>query len=163
MIYCVLAHLQSAAPRVSVIPSRQLASVAGRAVASSLLRASTAAHAVRRTPFHPLAMRAMFSTGGDAAAAPVRLPVTAFSEAEAELRESVAAFAKKVIAPKVREMDSASKLDAGVLKALFEQGMAQRFDSCNIASYSVVHHRILTLVCVFDCVRMLLRCRSDGR
>ena len=67
----------------------------------------------------------MFSTGGDAAAeAPVRLPVTAFSESEDELRDSVAAVAKKVIAPKVREMDSASKLDAGVLKALFEQGMA---------------------------------------
>ncbi len=73
-------------------------------------------------------MRSLFSTSsGDASA--VRLPVTALSESETELRESVAAFAKKVIAPKVREMDAASKLDAGVLKALFEQGTRMATDS----------------------------------
>jgi hypothetical protein len=129
--------MQSATPRVSAIPSRQLASVAGRAVASALLRSSAVAPAhasasaalSRRTPFS--CMRAVFSTSsGDASAAAVRLPVTALSESETELRESVAAFAKKVIAPKVREMDAASKLDAGVLKALFEQGA-----SCSLMTH----------------------------
>jgi alkylation response protein AidB-like acyl-CoA dehydrogenase len=53
----------------------------------------------------------------------VRLPSTVLSESEEELRDSVAKFAQKVIAPRVRQMDRDSKLDPAVLQGLFEQGL----------------------------------------
>jgi hypothetical protein len=54
--------------------------------------------------------------------APTHLPITSLSEDEQALRDSVASFAQKVLAPKVREMDAKGELEPAVLQALFEQG-----------------------------------------
>ncbi|KAI8979960.1 acyl-CoA dehydrogenase/oxidase [Pilobolus umbonatus] len=46
-----------------------------------------------------------------------------FTEEEMMLRETVARFAQDVVKPKVAEMDETEKLDASVLKGLFDQGL----------------------------------------
>lgn len=50
-------------------------------------------------------------------------PITHFSETEQMLCESVSKFANDVIAPKVREMDEAEKMDPQIIEQLFEQGL----------------------------------------
>eukprot|EP01104_Vermistella_antarctica_P006815 TRINITY_DN17515_c0_g1_i1.p1 TRINITY_DN17515_c0_g1~~TRINITY_DN17515_c0_g1_i1.p1 ORF type:complete len:419 (+),score=77.79 TRINITY_DN17515_c0_g1_i1:167-1423(+) len=67
---------------------------------------------VRRAPVSCVLSRSL-STG----------PLTRFSEDEVLLRENVARFAREQIGPKVAEMDENAKLDAGVLKQCFEQGI----------------------------------------
>lgn len=52
-----------------------------------------------------------------------RHAVTTWSAEEEQLRNSVARFAREVIAPKVKEMDEKSELDREVLRACFEQGL----------------------------------------
>ena len=52
-----------------------------------------------------------------------RQAITSWSADEVQLRDSVARFAREVIAPKVREMDEKSELDPEVLKACFGQGL----------------------------------------
>lgn len=52
-----------------------------------------------------------------------RPALTTYSEEEQMLIDSVATFGREVLAPKVMEMDATSKLDAGVLKALFDNGL----------------------------------------
>ena len=50
-------------------------------------------------------------------------PITHFSETEIMLAETVQKFANEVIAPKVREMDEAEKMDPAIVEQLFEQGL----------------------------------------
>ncbi len=50
-------------------------------------------------------------------------PLTSLTEEEAMLRDTVRQFAQQEIAPKVREMDEAQKLDPGILRQLFELGL----------------------------------------
>jgi short-chain 2-methylacyl-CoA dehydrogenase len=50
-------------------------------------------------------------------------PITHFSETETMMAESVSRFANEVIAPKVREMDEAEKMDLTIVEQLFEQGL----------------------------------------
>ena len=50
-------------------------------------------------------------------------PVTALSQDEADLQRSVADYAQNVVKPLVRKMDDESKLDPGLIKGLFEQGL----------------------------------------
>ena len=52
-----------------------------------------------------------------------RPPVTALSDDELMLQESVRRFARKEIAPLAREMDEAQKLNPRLLRQLFEQGL----------------------------------------
>ncbi|KAI8884064.1 acyl-CoA dehydrogenase NM domain-like protein [Backusella circina FSU 941] len=47
----------------------------------------------------------------------------AFTEEELMLKDTVARFAQEVVKPKVLEMDEKEKLDADILKALFDQGL----------------------------------------
>ena len=49
-------------------------------------------------------------------------PITHFSETEVMLAEAVQKFANEKIAPKVREMDEAEKMDPEIVEGLFEQG-----------------------------------------
>lgn len=49
-------------------------------------------------------------------------PITHYSETETMMAESVSKFANEVIAPKVREMDEAEKMDPDIVEQLFEQG-----------------------------------------
>ena len=51
------------------------------------------------------------------------LPLCAFSEEELLLQDSVRRFARKEIAPLVREMDEAQKMDSALLRKLFDQGL----------------------------------------
>src|ERR1700733_10579472 len=53
----------------------------------------------------------------------VPTPITHFSETETMMAESVSRFANEVIAPKVREMDEAEKMDLTIVEQLFEQGL----------------------------------------
>ncbi|KAI8352859.1 acyl-CoA dehydrogenase/oxidase [Choanephora cucurbitarum] len=55
----------------------------------------------------------------------VGLPTSlqSFTEEELMLKDTVAKFAQEVVKPKVFEMDESEKLDSGVLKALFDQGL----------------------------------------
>ncbi|GAA5807508.1 hypothetical protein MFLAVUS_000871 [Mucor flavus] len=55
----------------------------------------------------------------------VGLPTSlqAFTEEEMMLREVVRKFAQEVVKPKVSEMDETEKLDASILKSLFDQGL----------------------------------------
>lgn len=50
-------------------------------------------------------------------------PITFFSETEQMLCDSVSKFANDVIAPKVREMDEAEKMDPAIIEQCFEQGL----------------------------------------
>lgn len=50
-------------------------------------------------------------------------PLTALNDEEAMLRDTVRQFAQQEIAPRVREMDEAQKLDPGILRQLFELGL----------------------------------------
>lgn len=50
-------------------------------------------------------------------------PITHFSETEQMLCDSVSKFANDIIAPKVREMDEAEKMDPQIIEQLFEQGL----------------------------------------
>lgn len=50
-------------------------------------------------------------------------PLTSLTEDEAMLRNTVRQFAQQEIAPRVREMDEAQKLDPGILRQLFELGL----------------------------------------
>lgn len=50
-------------------------------------------------------------------------PLTRLSEEELMFRDVVRKFARKEVAPLVRKMDEEGKLDAGLLKKLFAQGM----------------------------------------
>ena len=50
-------------------------------------------------------------------------PLTSLTEEEAMLRDTVRQFAQQEIAPRVREMDEAQKLDPGILRQLFELGL----------------------------------------
>jgi short-chain 2-methylacyl-CoA dehydrogenase len=50
-------------------------------------------------------------------------PITHFSETETMMAESVSKFAAEKIAPKVREMDEAEKMDPAIVEQLFEQGL----------------------------------------
>ncbi|KAI7894579.1 acyl-CoA dehydrogenase/oxidase [Mucor mucedo] len=49
--------------------------------------------------------------------------LTCFTDEEVMLKEVVSKFAQEVVKPKVSEMDETEKLDASVLKALFDQGL----------------------------------------
>jgi alkylation response protein AidB-like acyl-CoA dehydrogenase len=53
----------------------------------------------------------------------VRLPLTSLSSEEQILRDSVRKFAQNKIAPLVREMDEAQKIDASLLPQMFEMGI----------------------------------------
>lgn len=53
----------------------------------------------------------------------LRLPVTSLSEDERLLQATVRRFARKEIAPLVREMDEAQKIDTALLRKLFTQGL----------------------------------------
>ena len=50
-------------------------------------------------------------------------PLTSLTEEETMLRDTVRQFAQQEIAPHVREMDEAQKLDPGILRQLFELGL----------------------------------------
>jgi len=50
-------------------------------------------------------------------------PLTSFTEEEQMLRDTVRQFAQQEIAPRVREMDEAQKLDPAILAQLFELGL----------------------------------------
>jgi butyryl-CoA dehydrogenase/short/branched chain acyl-CoA dehydrogenase len=50
-------------------------------------------------------------------------PLTTLTEEEAMLRDTVRQFAQQEIAPRVREMDEAQKLDASILAHLFKLGL----------------------------------------
>src|ERR1700728_2261936 len=50
-------------------------------------------------------------------------PLTSLTEDETLLRDTVRQFAQQEIAPRVREMDEAQKLDPGILRQLFELGL----------------------------------------
>lgn len=50
-------------------------------------------------------------------------PLLEWGEEEAMFRSAVAEFARKEIAPRVRAMDEAGKLDPGLLELLFEMGL----------------------------------------
>ena len=50
-------------------------------------------------------------------------PLTSLTEEETMLRDTVRQFAQQEIAPRVREMDQAQKLDPGILRQLFELGL----------------------------------------
>ena len=50
-------------------------------------------------------------------------PLTSLTEEETMLRDTVRQFAQQEIAPRVREMDEAQKLDPGILRQLFELGL----------------------------------------
>lgn len=50
-------------------------------------------------------------------------PITHLSEIESAMQETVSKFAADVIAPKVREMDEAEKMDPAIVEQLFEQGL----------------------------------------
>src|ERR1700744_3095649 len=50
-------------------------------------------------------------------------PLTTLTEDEAMLRDTVRQFAQQEIAPRVRAMDEAQKLDAGLLRQMFELGL----------------------------------------
>jgi butyryl-CoA dehydrogenase/short/branched chain acyl-CoA dehydrogenase len=51
------------------------------------------------------------------------LPLTHLNEEETMLRDTVRQFAQQEIAPRVRAMDEAQKLDADILRQLFELGL----------------------------------------
>ncbi|CAE6429306.1 hypothetical protein ACGC1H_000927 [Rhizoctonia solani] len=46
-----------------------------------------------------------------------------FTEEEEMLRDVVSRFAREVVAPKVREMDEAEKMDPAIIKGLFDNGL----------------------------------------
>lgn len=50
-------------------------------------------------------------------------PITHLSEIEEALKDTVSKFAADVIAPKVREMDEAEKMDPAIVEQLFETGL----------------------------------------
>merc|ERR1711988_1468398 len=50
-------------------------------------------------------------------------PITHFSETVRMLAESVSKWANEEVAPKVREMDEAEKMDPAVVEQMFEQGL----------------------------------------
>ena len=57
------------------------------------------------------------------AAAETPLPLTSLNEEETMVRDTVRQFAQQEIAPRVRAMDEAQKLDPEVLRQLFELGL----------------------------------------
>lgn len=50
-------------------------------------------------------------------------PITSLTEEEQSIKDSVAAWAKSVVAPKVREMDDKAAFDPSIVKGLFNQGL----------------------------------------
>jgi butyryl-CoA dehydrogenase/short/branched chain acyl-CoA dehydrogenase len=56
-------------------------------------------------------------------AAEIHLPLTSLNEEETMLRDTVRQFAQQEIAPLVRAMDEAQKLDPEILRQLFELGL----------------------------------------
>jgi len=50
-------------------------------------------------------------------------PISHMSETETMMAESVSSFANDVIAPKVREMDEAERMDPEIIERCFEQGL----------------------------------------
>jgi len=50
-------------------------------------------------------------------------PISHMSETEMMMAESVSSFANAVIAPKVREMDEAERMDPEIIERCFEQGL----------------------------------------
>jgi butyryl-CoA dehydrogenase/short/branched chain acyl-CoA dehydrogenase len=56
-------------------------------------------------------------------AAEIPLPLTSLNEEETMLRDTVRQFAQQEIAPRVRAMDEAQKLDPEILRQLFELGL----------------------------------------
>nr|AAI35077.1 Zgc:162918 protein [Danio rerio] len=50
-------------------------------------------------------------------------PLQSFSEEESMMRETVRRFAQECVSPLVSKMDEESVMDAGVIRALFEQGL----------------------------------------
>lgn len=50
-------------------------------------------------------------------------PINHMSETETLMAESVSKFANDIIAPKVREMDEAEKMDPEIVERCFEQGL----------------------------------------
>jgi butyryl-CoA dehydrogenase/short/branched chain acyl-CoA dehydrogenase len=56
-------------------------------------------------------------------AAEIQLPLTSLNEEETMLRDTVRQFAQQEIAPRVRAMDEAQKLDPAILRQLFELGL----------------------------------------
>eukprot|EP00040_Diaphanoeca_grandis_P038687 m.257046 g.257046 ORF g.257046 m.257046 type:complete len:424 (-) comp34954_c0_seq1:93-1364(-) len=53
----------------------------------------------------------------------LRPPVSTYSESELMIKDMVTRFAQDVIQPKVKEMDRDSKMDEGVIRGLFENGL----------------------------------------
>lgn len=49
--------------------------------------------------------------------------MTLLSEEEESIRDAVAGFAQKVLAPRVQRMDAAGEMDAEVVRGLFEEGL----------------------------------------
>src|SRR5687768_16435106 len=52
-----------------------------------------------------------------------RPPLTQFSDEELMFRDAVAAFAEEEVRPRVKEMESAGKLDPSMIRACFELGL----------------------------------------
>ena len=50
-------------------------------------------------------------------------PISHMSETESLMADSVSKFANEVIAPKVRDMDEAEKMDPDIVERCFEQGL----------------------------------------
>jgi butyryl-CoA dehydrogenase/short/branched chain acyl-CoA dehydrogenase len=61
--------------------------------------------------------------GTPATATPTNLPLSTLSAEERILQESVRKFARTEIAPRVREMDEAQKIDPGLVSQLFDLGV----------------------------------------
>ncbi len=83
---------------------------------------------VRPTPITTTAVRKFTSavplkSAAASAGGGVHLPLTTFSEEEESLRSTVQKFSVDVLKPKVKQMDRDQKLDLGVLKSLFENGL----------------------------------------
>ena len=68
-------------------------------------------------------LRRLAPAGARWMGAAVRPPVSLHSEDEQMMREMVAGFAQKVVAPRVSEMDRTSTLDPAVLRGLFDNGL----------------------------------------
>ncbi|KAI5809360.1 acyl-CoA dehydrogenase/oxidase [Pyronema omphalodes] len=90
-------------------------------MASCIRRATTLAAArpsllLRRNGFRAATTRSFSDLG-------VPTPISALTETEEMLKESVSKFANEEILPKVRDMDEAEQMDKGIVSQLFEQGL----------------------------------------
>ena len=59
----------------------------------------------------------------DSGLSTARPPLTQFSDEELMFRDAVAAFAEEEVRPRVKEMESAGKLDPSLIRACFELGL----------------------------------------